>query len=614
MTEFPSKESSVGYFATRLKIAGLLMLTLTILLVGKLWQLQLIQGQAFIEQAYNNRVRLVRLPPPRGRILDAKGRVLAQNVPTFTFSVMPGEVKDPSELAHAYADSLGMSEEKMRSLLERNKNSPRYISFPIKKNLSLEEVSLMKSRIVEPRGALLEVRPLRRFPYKDSLCHIIGTLGEISAEELTKNAKLGYRTGDLVGKSGIEKEYESYLRGEEGWEQLEIDAKGKQLANVHRRAPKTGADVVLTIDVELQKYIEDIFFYGAGSVVAIDPDTGKILAMVSKPGFDLNLFSPSISDRNWKELNSDQLHPLENRSIRGLYSPASTFKVVTAMAALNDKVISPEKRFSCPGELQLAGQVFRCWNPYGHGAISLHRAITESCDVYFYDLGLKIGPDRMAKYAAMFGFGTPTGLGLPQELPGLIPTPAWKSRTYSDTWKDGETITLAIGQGYLVSTPVQLAAMTAALANKGKLLRPALIQQIVARDGSVVFEQSPILRWDMRLDHGNMAEIESAMRDVVMDKKGTGRRCRIPNINICAKTGTSQVIRMKQRTKEEDLIPYHERTHAIFIAYVNDRPKKIALAVIVEHGGGGGASAAPIARKIIAKYYGVPDPGDPEEK
>jgi penicillin-binding protein 2 len=507
-----------------------------------------------------------------------------------------------------------MAEEKMRSMIERSKSSPRFISFPIKKNLSLEEVSLIKSRIVEPKGAVLEIRPLRRFPYKDSLCHTLGTMGEISIEELAKNAKLGYRTGDLIGKSGIEKEYESYLRGEEGWEQLEIDAKGKQLASVNRKDPKPGSDVVLTIDIELQKYIEEIFFHGAGSVVAIDPDTGNILAMVSKPGFDLNLFSPSISERNWKELNGDPLHPLENRSVRGLYSPASTFKVITALAALNDKMISPERRFSCPGELRLAGQAFRCWNPYGHGSISMRRAITESCDVYFYELGLKIGPDRMAKYAAMFGLGTPTGLGLTQELPGLVPTPSWKSRTYSDTWKDGETITLAIGQGYLVSTPVQLAAMTAALANRGRLLRPSLIRQIVTRDGSVVFEQSPIVRWDMRLDHAAMAEIESAMKDVVMDKKGTGRRCRIPDINIYAKTGTSQVIRMKQRTKEEDLIPYHERTHAIFIAYVNDRPQKIALAVIVEHGGGGGASAAPIARKIIAKYYGVPDPGDPEEK
>ena len=256
------------------------------------------------------------------------------------------------------------------------------------------------------------------------------------------------------------------------------------------------------------------------------------------------------------------------------------------------------------------GNTFRCWNRYGHGKMDLHRAMVESCDIYFYKLGLKLGVDRLARYASLFGLGKPTGLGLPHELPGLVPTPAWKLRTYSDSWKDGETVNFSIGQGYLSATPIQLAMMTAVLANGGKLWTPSIIRRIDSADGSTVYSHVPNLRWTVPLDPEKQAVLRNAMTSVVEDPKGTGRKCRITGINIAAKTGTSQVIREKHGSKEGYEIPYHERTHAIFIAYVGDRPQKIALVVIVEHGGGGGANAGPLARKIIARYYGMPDPGD----
>jgi penicillin-binding protein 2 len=241
--------------------------------------------------------------------------------------------------------------------------------------------------------------------------------------------------------------------------------------------------------------------------------------LVSKPGFDLNLFSESITDRQWKTLNSDPLHPLENRSIRGQYSPGSTFKIVTATAALAEGLITPRDKFTCKGELELGGEVFRCWNQYGHGKVSLHRAIVESCDVYFYELGLRLGPERIARYASLLGLGTPTGLGLPQELPGLVPTPPWKLRTYGDSWKDGETLNIAIGQGYLVSTPLQLAMMTAALANGGKLFRPSLVRQIASQDGDIIFDHSPVVRWSLPLKQENLDELRSAMTDGVGTRK-----------------------------------------------------------------------------------------------
>ncbi len=613
MSDLPQRDLSLGYIGPRMWLAGVIVLVFMVGLTARLWHLQLVKGEAFDELSKSNRIRLVRLPPSRGRILDSKGRVMAENKPSFTFSIVPAEVNNRSDLIDICAPVLGFTPEKMRGILERSGSTPRFMQFPIKKNLTLEELSLIKSRTAYLRGVTLEVKPFRGYSMGETLCHEIGIMGEISPEELAKGSRTGYRSGDLIGKSGIEKEYENYLKGGEGWEQIEIDAKGRQLANLSRTPPRAGSDIVLTIDSEFQRYAEQIFIHRAGSIVAVDPDTGRVLAMVSKPGFDLSLFSPSISEHKWKALNSDPLHPLENKSVRGLYSPASTFKIVTAIAALAEKVVKPEERVMCKGYIELAGLEFRCWNHYGHGKVSLRRAVAESCDSYFYEMGLRLGPNRIAQYAALFGLGTPTGVSIPQEPPGLVPTPAWKWRTHADSWKDGETVTLAIGQGYLVCTPLQLAMMTAAVANGGKLIKPAVVRQIRSQDADVVFEHEPTVRWELPLDPNDLSLMRQAFRDAVQNEKGTAKKCRIPGINVRAKTGTSQVISARQRPDEGDQVPYHERTHAMIVAYVDDQPKKIAVVVIVEHGGGGGANAAPIARQLIARYYGMPDPGDPPE-
>jgi penicillin-binding protein 2 len=605
--------TSHDQFVKRTRIVTLIMLIFLGTLTVGLWRLQLTQRDAFEEKSRTNRVRLVRLPPSRGKILDANGHVLAENKPSFTFSVLNGELENAQEVIQTCAPILGIPQERMRSLIERSKAIPKFMGYPVKKNVTLEEVSLVQARSADLRGVILETKPYRVYPFGQSLCHVVGTLGEISAEELEKGATTGYRPGDQIGKTGVEKEYENYLRGEEGWEQIEIDAKGRQLSELDRNPARTGSDITLTVDVALQRYVEDIFVERAGSVVAVDPDSGRILAMLSRPGFDLNMFSPSVSEREWKNLNSDPLHPLENRSIRGLYSPASTFKIVTAAAGLAERTVKIDRKFTCNGEIDLGGVIFRCWNPYGHGKVDLRRAIVESCDIYFYELGLRTGADRIARWASLFGFGKPCGLELPQELPGLVPTSAWKMRTYGEPMKDGETVTIAIGQGYVSSTPLQLAMMTAALANGGKLMRPAIVKQIRSSDGNIIYEHSPVLRWNIPLDPKDFEFLRSAMREVVADKRGTGKRCLIPGITVRAKTGTSQVISTRKNESEGDQVPYHERTHAMFIAYVDDRPQKIALVVIVEHGGGGGIAAAPLARKLISRYYGLKDAEEPTE-
>lgn len=588
-------------------IASIIIVVTFGMLLSRLWRLQLIESEYFTELSYSNRTRLLRLSPPRGSIMDSNGKVLAHNQPTFALSVIPGELKEVEEVVAAGSSILGIAPERMRTLLLNAANSPKYKNYQIKKNLSIEEVSLLKSRIGATKGVVIETRPLREYPYGESLCHVLGTMGEISPEELLRSEKFVYRAGDLVGKTGIEKDYESYLKGEEGWNQIEIDAKGRQLGSTDKIPSKRGADIVLTIDIDLQKYIEEIFIERAGSVVALDPETGRVLALISKPGFDLNLFSPSITERNWRNLNSDPLHPLENRAIRGLYAPGSTFKIVTALAGLSEGLIRPDTHVECKGEIDVSNQIYRCWKHQGHGKVSLHKALVESCDVYFYELGLRLGADRMAKYASLLGFGAATGIELSNELPGLVPNSLWKQRNYGTPIRDGDSVTMSIGQGYLLATPLQMALMMASVANNGKLMKPYFVEKIVNEQGQALFENQPVEKWNLLLNSKYLELVQKSLKDVVEDKSGTGKKSFVPGLRVYAKTGTSQVIREKDRKTELDLIPYHERTHAMFVAYVNDRPKKIALAVVVEHGGGGGAVAAPIAKKILCRYYGIPE-------
>lgn len=611
--ELSRRERSADYFRPRLVVAALVVLAVTAVLVGRLWQLQFIERSEYSELSQKNRMRVIRLFPSRGRVLDREGRLLADNKPSFALSVLPAELENPLRVIEVGSPVLGLSPERMRRLIERSRSYPRFMAYPVKKNLSLEQVSLVKARAANLKGVVLQTRTLRTYPMGKTLCHVIGTLGEISPRELRQSTRLGYRSGDLVGKSGIEKEYENFLKGEEGWERIEIDAKGRQLARLSRKEPEKGSDISLTVDAELQRYVDEVFINRAGSVVALDPDTGEVLVLYSKPGFDLNLFSPTISKRQWRNLTRDPLHPLENRAIRGLYSPASAFKIVTAAAGLAEGVVRPNEKIVCKGKLELGNQVFRCWNRAGHGKVDFHRSLMESCDVYFYELGLRLGADRLAQYALLFGFGKPTGLGLPHELPGLVPTSAWKQRTHGVTWKDGETLTVAIGQGYLLCTPIQLALMTAAVANGGKVLKPTVVNEIRSASGKVIYRHEPIVRWKIPFDEEILKRLRAALKAVVADPRGTGRQFALPDIEGAGKTGTSQVIRLRQGAEEGETTPYHERTHAIFVGYVTDMPKKIALVVVVEHGGRGGASAAPIARKIVARYYGVEDPGDEEE-
>lgn len=604
------------YFRPRIRIALIVILALMAVLLARLWRLQIVEGEYFDRMARENRIRLIRTEAPRGRILDANGRELALNRPGLTIAATAAATKreNARDIIRTLRAPLGINEERFRELIRKTDEMPNYMTYPLKRNLSLEQVSLIKTRSEGLRGLSLETRPLRVYPEKSVLCHVLGNLGQVSAPELERNAAMGYRPGDYIGKTGLEKEYENVLRGIPGWERIEIDARGRRLGKKMVREALAGAQIVLTIDLEFQKFVEEAFIHRAGSVIAVDPDTGRILAMVSKPGYDLNLFTPSISRRQWNNLNNDPLHPLENRAIRGLYPPASVFKMVLAAAGLSEKIIDPSNEITCNGKFHVGGLTFRCWKRTGHGKVDLRRAVVESCDPYFYELGLKLGPEKIARHAALFGLGRPTGVGLPQELPGLIPTPSWKVRNYGEIWRDGETVTTSIGQGYVVCTPVQLAMMTAVFASRGNVMKPAIVDTIKAHNGEIVYKHDPVVRWKVPLAAKDWDMLRDALVGVVSSPRGTGKNCGIKSITVAGKTGTSQVIRSREGTQISEQTPYHERAHAIFTAYVDDRPKKIAVAVIVEHGGGGGETAAPIAKKVIQKYYGIRDePDDSEE-
>jgi penicillin-binding protein 2 len=539
---------------------------------------------------------------------------LAENRPAFALSISAADLKKPSSFIDRWAGLLDMTPEQARSYVEKSAAGPAFVSYPVKRNLTFEETARFMAEAPDASGLEFELKPARRYPAGETLCHVLGTVGEISGRELAAHFQAGdYRPGDSIGKSGLELEYESLLRGTVGWERIEIDAKGRRLRTLDLKQPKAGVDLELTIDMDFQRFVEDAFTERAGAAIAMDPDTGRILAVVSKPGFDLGLFSPHISARQWKALVDDPSHPLENRAVRGLYPPASTFKIVTAIAALQEGLVTPQETFVCKGALELGGQKFRCWNSYGHGKVDLRRAIVESCDVYFYELGLRLGPEKLARYASLFGFGRPTGVKLPQEAPGLVPSAPWKRRAYDLPWKDGDTINMAIGQGYMTATPLQIALMTSVAANGGKLIKPTILQRIRDADGATLFAHTPQVVHEPAVASEHFRLLRSAMIQVTAAKAGTGKRCRIPGLNVAGKTGTSQVIRHIRKTEEGAEVPYHERAHAIFTAYVDSRPKKLAVTVVVEHGGGGGQSAAPIARKIICKYYGIADPGDPKE-
>ena len=586
----------------------ILFLALTFsILVLRFWYLQLLKGKEFRELSENNRIRLVRVNPLRGMIYDRNGYVLVENRPVFVLKVVPEDVKDWDAFMPLLLNLIEVDDKVLKSKLSKAKSRPRFEPIVLKKDLSWEEIARVETFKMDLPGVSLDVEPRRFYPEGKLASHIVGYLGQLSMSELRDVRFADYSQGELVGKYGVEELKEESLRGSRGGQQVEVNALGRVKKVLYQRKSVSGKDVYLTIDRKLQRVAEDALKGKAGTVVAMDPQTGKILALASSPSFDPNVFVKRMSLDEWNSLKSDPNRPLENKAIQGQYPPASTFKPIVAAAALEEKALNAYTEIYSGGSFRLGKRNFRDWKKEGHGYINLHDAIVESSDTFFYQVGLKLGVDTIAKYARSFGFGEKSGIPLSDEKNGLVPTALWKKKTIGERWVDGETLTIAIGQGFFLATPLQVVNAFAALANGGRLLVPQIVERIEDENG--VVDEPYVTREINRLSisEESMKVLREALLGVVQEEEGTGRVVRIRGVKVAGKTGTAQVVRLKDDDAEDinDEIPYKFRDHSWFVGFSPYEKPEIAVVVLIEHGGYGAVSAAPIARRVLKAYFSI---------
>jgi len=575
-----------------------------------LWYLQVIRGSEFRRLSENNRIRIRENPADRGVLLDRKGRVLAHNRPSFDVSLVPEDLKVNPEVLAKVRRMLDMDQDEIENRLQSQKRRAPFKPVKIKSDIDWNELALLEFNRVHLPGLIVDVMPRRTYNYGELASHLIGYLGEVDGNELKQSKDVSYRMGALIGKYGVEYRWEADLKGVDGGRQIEVDALGREIIPLQSVEPFPGNNLILTIDLELQKVAEEAYQDKSGALIAMDPKTGRILAMVSKPSFDPNLFARNISAEEWKSLMEDPRHPLQNKGIQGQYPPGSVFKIVTAVAGLESGIINANTQLTCTGAYPFGNRDFRCWKEGGHGTLSLHRAIVESCDIYFYQVALKVGVDVIAHYAEEFGLGRTTGIYLPHEKPGIVPSASWKRRHSGVPWYSGETLSLGVGQGYLNATPLQLVALISAIANGGKLYLPQVVERVENIYGKVLKEYPPIEKGKANISEDTLRIIQEALMGVVNEPHGTGWACALKEVKVAGKTGTAQVIRMAPNFRKGDMdrMPAKFRDHAWFVAYAPFEDPKISVAVLVEHGGFGAAAAVPIAKKVIEKYFSLESP------
>ncbi len=591
----------------RFNVAFGIVATIFAVLVFRLWYLQLFQGAKFREFSQENHLRTITIPAPRGMILDRKGRILADNQPSFDLYLIPEDVNDRKGTIGRIGKILKVKPQELEDKLKEAeaKGIPPFKPVKLRSGISWEGLAKIEANRINLPGIIVQVGPQRYYPHGALASHLIGYLGEIDREELKRLGKerLQYRLGDLIGRYGVEERMETYLKGKDGGKTIQVDALGRALPVVlNEIEPIPAHNVVLTIDLDLQAYSKRIFTGKLGSVIAMNPQNGEVLAMVSNPSFDPGLFAAGTSEQQWERLRNDPLNPLENKSIRGQYPPASTYKLITAIAGLEEGAITPGRKLVCKGSYRLGRRRYGCWKRWGHGPMDLYQALVQSCDVYFYRVGRLLGIDKLAEYARGFGLGVPTGIDLSNEKAGLVPTSSWKLEATGEEWIKGETLSAAIGQSFNLVTPLQLLNAYCAIANGGKLMLPRVVQKVETVEGEVVKQFPPRQIGVLPASPSTLDFLKKALAGVVNAPKGTGWAARIKGVNVAGKTGTAQVISQKDKSKE---LPFELRDHAWFVAFAPLEEPEIAVVVLIEHGGHGGKAAAPIARKVIQKYFEI---------
>ena len=596
----------------KIRIFAILVVVSFLCLWMRIWYLQILKWQYLTGLSENNRVRMVTLPANRGMIKDRNGETLVSIRPAFNLYLTPEDARDLDSSLDKLSQRISFDREKLKKKMAQTKSFQEVL---IKGDIPREEVAFVEENNMSLPGIRIRAEPLRNYVFNNLASHTLGYLGEISKASLERLKDPAYRQGDFVGKNGLENIYESLLRGKKGYKEVEVDVSGRELKTLRKLPPESGNNLILTLDVKIQEELEKLMTGTAeqnmnGSVVVMKVQTGEIIAITSKPSFDPNKFAAGISSQNWKALVTDEWHPLQNRSIHGQYPPGSTYKIVTALAGLEEGVIKPDTSIFCPGHFKLGRGLYRCWKKSGHGFMNLHDALVQSCDVYFYTIGHRLGIDTIAKYAKRFGLGRSTRLGLSREKKGLVPTTQWKLLNKNEPWQLGETISASIGQGFNLVTPIQQVILMAAVANGGILLKPYLVKRIEGPEGQIQKEFFPEIVGQIGVDPDHLEQVRKALRDVVNSARGTGKKSRLKNIIVSGKTGTAQVVRMKSNEELEkgEAIPVKYRDHAWFVAFAPYEKPVIAVAIIVEHGGHGGATAGPIAGKIFKKYFNLYPP------
>lgn len=567
------------------------LLALVALLLLQFWLLQGVNSKHYRELAENNRIRTLSIAAPRGMLTDRNGRILAENKPAFKIVVTVGPSGSIDRLSTSLAALLKIDEAEIRQKLGRPRAA--YQPVTIKAKATFEDVAAVEARRIEMPEVSVEVVPVRSYPQARSGSHVVGRVGEVTDRQLKQPAFADFEPGRVVGQSGLEALYNEDLTGVDGLRRVVVNSRGVEVELSEDQPARAGGAVELTLSADLQSAMEDAFKDRAGSAVALDPLTGEILGLVSSPGFDPNSFTSGIERSVWESLTRDPRTPLLNRAIQGQYAPGSLFKVVVAAAGLEEGLITPESTIYCPGYASIYGHVFRCNRPNGHGAISLGRAIGESCNVYFYQLGARLEIERLASYARKFGLGSVSGVDLPSEATGLIPDPAWKERLYKVPWYQGETISVSIGQGQVLATPLQMARMMAAVANGGRLVQPHIVRLIAGKPAPYDPPKS------MGFKPSTLAAIRRGLF-MAVNSGGSGQQARIADLEVAGKTGSAQVVSSAKLSKDIESI----QPHAWFAGFAPLDDPRIVLAVLVDHGGSGGGAAAPVARAILEKFFG----------
>ncbi len=594
-------------FQRRTIAAVALTIILSVVLIGRMVYLQIINHAHYTTLSHNNRVNIVPIAPTRGLIYDRNGVLLAENVPSYSLEIVPERVPNLAQTLKGLRKLIDISDDDIDRFKKMVKRTRRFEGVPLRFRLTDKEVARFAVNRYRFPGVDIEASLTRHYPLGRLAAHVVGYVGRINEEELRKVDASNYSGTSHIGKVGVERSYESVLHGEVGYQQVETNAQGRVLRVLERTPPTPGKNLYLNIDIKMQAIAERAFGDNDGSLVAIDPKTGAVLALVSMPSYDPNVFVNGLDAKTYKKLSTSPDRPLFNRAIRGQYPPGSTSKPFTALAGLELGVIKPTDEIFCPGYYQIEGEdrKYRDWKKWGHGHVDLHKAIVQSCDVYFYELAQNLGIDRLHDYLYRFGFGRKTGIDLQGELPGLMPSRAWKRRTQHLPWFPGETLITGIGQGFELATPLQLANITATLADQGHRMQPHVVYAEQNPDSNAMQVIPPhLLGTIAKVRQSDWDDVIHDMHDVVHSIHGTARRISHNlKYTIAGKTGTAQVFGMKQDEEyvEED-IAKKLRDHALFIGFAPVKDPKIAVAVIVEHGGGGGSVAAPIARQVMDYY------------